>query len=147
MQASLPFSASAVSVAFQPEEVHGSWQQLLLMCSGLLLKTPLISSQVLTPCSGAVACQTWPAHKLDGLCQCSRRNSQFLLAYLGADHFWTDRSSIMPSFPELMPMPQLHHSSIQRSGSCHSGSGSMYFSIGSSQMFKTVFSIVLVLLR
>lgn len=48
MQASLLFSASALSVVFQPREVHGSWQQLLLMCSGFLLKSPLISSQALS---------------------------------------------------------------------------------------------------
>ena len=153
MQASLLFSASALSVVFQPKEVHGSWQQLLLMWSGLLLKNPLISSQVLTPCSETVACQTWPAYKLDGLLQYSRRKPGFLLACLSTSHspsFWTSRFSIMFSFPGLTPMPQLHHSSImQRPGSCSWGSGRMCFSrvLGTSKTLKLVFSIVWLLLR
>lgn len=105
MQASLLFSASALSVVSQPVEVHGSWQQLLLMRSGLLLKDPLMSSQVLTPGTEAVPCQAWPAYKLDGLLQCSRRRkSGFPLACLSASHspsLRTARFSITFSFPGL----------------------------------------------
>lgn len=116
MQASLLFSASALSVAFQPVEVPGSWQRLLLMWSGLLPKSALITSQVLTPCVGAVACQPRPADTLNGLLQHRRRKPGFILAHLGASH------STSFEHPEFLPcfLCQRHScitAVIQRPGS------------------------------
>lgn len=104
MQAPLLFSATALSVVLQPMEVHGSWQQLLLMWSGLLLKKPLISSQVPAPGSAAVACQAGQC--ADWMCSSVQREEIRIPFGLSASHspsFWTDRFSVMFSFPGQHP--------------------------------------------
>lgn len=114
------FSASALSVAFQPVEVHGSWQRLLLMWSGLLPKSALITSQVLTPCVGAVACQPRPAYALNGLLQHRRRKLGFVLAHLGASHSPSfERSDFLPCFlsQDLCQWHSCITAVIQRPGS------------------------------
>lgn len=101
MQTSLLFSASALSVVFQPREVHGSWQQLLLMCSGFLLKSPLISSQALSH-SAALAARPGQ-HKS---CMGSPRAAGFLWGCWGASpspplHAQVCRAPSME--PQLLP--------------------------------------------